>query len=466
MPSKIVESEPVSQLILSFVVIFATNIAAHVNAQTPSPIVITNCNVVSVNDGRIIPKQMILIKDGLIASTGPMQESSVPESALVIDGTDKYVIPGLVDMHVHIGHKSELLSFLMNGVTTVCNMGGDYVDLFSDERIDILELKKQVESGTVIGPAIYSAGQALDGDPRTGPYQRALPNTTAAAEAVMEQKKNGFDFIKIYDSMDEPLLKTITRTAAEAELAVVGHIPEKVSINKLLNSGVKLVAHGEEFYPAFEDSEDIELTAKSLAKQVKESGVAVTPNSAFIRRMIDQLEDLPTVLDDPKVKNLAPRVRRWWNPQYNFYTTRDEPAKFLEQTRRKYQWLMILVRELHKAGVPLLTGTDASIPGALPGYSMMEEFKDLDAAGLSAAEILRTATINPAKFILDNTSASTRFGKVRAGYRADLVLLNQNPLENISALDQSVIGVVFNGRWATKESLRKLLDEQVKKFDR
>jgi imidazolonepropionase-like amidohydrolase len=249
-------------------------------------------------------------------------------------------------------------------------------------------------------------------------------------------------------------------------LAVVGHIPENVSINKLLNSGVKLIAHGEEFYPAFEDSQDFELTAQNLAKQVKQAGVAVTPNSAFIRRMIDQLEDLPKVLEDPKVKNLAPRVIRWWNPRYNFYTTRDEPAKFLEQTKRKYKWLMIFVRELHKAGVPLLTGTDASIPGALPGYSMMEEFKDLETAGLSAAEILRTATINSARFILDNTPTNIRFGEIREGYRADLVLLDQNPLEKTSALDQSIVGVVFNGRWAKKESLRKLLDEKVEKFDR
>ena len=182
--------------------------------------------------------------------------------------------------------------------------------------------------------------------------------------------------------------------------------------------------------------------------------------------MIAQLEDLTKVLEDEKVKDLSPRVRRWWNPRYNFYTTRDEPKKFLEQTKRKYKWLIIFVRELHKAGVPLLTGTDSSIPGALPGYAMMEEFKDLETAGLSAAEILRTATINPAKFILENTSASTGFGEIREGYRADLVLLNRNPMKNISSMDQSIVGVVFNGRWATKESLRKLLDAQVKKFDR
>ena len=232
-------------------------------------LVITNCHVVSVKDGKVIPNQVVLIEDGVISFAGPTQNIEYPKSAQIIDGTGKFVMPGLVDMHVHIGHESELLSYLLNGVTTVCNMGGDYQDLFSDERIDILKLREQVAAGQVMGPRIFTAGQALDGDPRTGPYQRALSSPAAAAEAVMEQKKKGFDFIKIYDALDEQLLKTITRTAAEAELAVVGHIPEKAGVNKTLISGVKLIAHGEEFYPAFEDSDDFELTARcKLARYV------------------------------------------------------------------------------------------------------------------------------------------------------------------------------------------------------
>lgn len=430
----------------------------------PPALVITNCQVVSVRDGRVLPEQMVVIERGVISYAGPMQESGYPESARVIDGAGKFVMPGLVDMHVHIGHESELTSYLLHGVTTVCNLGGDYVDLFSDESIDICELRSHVASGAVIGPRIYSAGQALDGDPRTGPFQRALSSPAAAAEAVLEQKSHGFDFIKVYDALDEPTLMAIVRAAANSELAVIGHIPELPGVEKTLVSGVQLIAHAEEFYPVFEEVDDFEDTARKLAVRVKQSGVTVIPNTAFVRRLIAQLDDLPKVLADERVDLLAPRVRRWWLPEYNYYTRRDNPAQFLADTTRKYEWLIPLVAELHRAGVPLITGTDSSIPGALPGSSMLEEFRDLHSAGLTPLEILQTATLNPARFLHEHTSPTIEMGEVRTGYRADLLLLNKNPMDNLFELNETIVGVVFNGRYSTREELQQLLMEQVEDF--
>lgn len=254
--------------------------------DAPKLIAITGCNLVSIEKGELQTDQTILIGEGTILSVGPLRDAAIGPSAVIIDGTNKYVMPGLVDMHIHLGDESELLLYLVNGVTSVCNMGGDYVDLFSDQRIDILKLKKQIASGQVVGPTIYSAGQALDGDPRTGPYQRALSGVAAAAEAVLEQKKAGFDFIKIYDAIDEALLGAIVRSAADTKLAVVGHIPEEVGVNKTLASGVKLIAHGEEFYPAFADSDDFDQTARSTLPSLLTITLLPTASLARFRRAV------------------------------------------------------------------------------------------------------------------------------------------------------------------------------------
>lgn len=431
-------------------------------AQGPN-LVIKNCTVVSVSDGKLIRNQWIQIENGLISYVGSQPDIVFSNSTHIVDGTGKFILPGLVDMHVHIGHESELTSYLLHGVTTVCNLSGDYVDLFSDERIDICKLRSKVASGQVIGPRIFSAGQALDGDPRTGPFQRALTGPVPAAEAVLEQKRAGFDFIKVYDSLDEPTLNAIIRTAADCDLAVIGHIPEKLSVPRTISSGIQLIAHAEEFYSVFEETQDIERTARELAAVVKKSGVSVTPNTAFIRRMIEQLENLDAVLADEQVKFLAPRVRRWWTPRYNYYTNRENPEKFLAEAKRKYQWLIPLVKELHQADVPLITGTDSSIPGALPGSSMFEEFKDLEAAGLKPLEIVQTATLRPARFLKEHTPHKAS-GRVRENFAADLLLLDRNPLEHFKELDTILIGVIFNGRYVTTRELRKLLVEQTKEF--
>jgi imidazolonepropionase-like amidohydrolase len=167
------------------------------------------------------------------------------------------------------------------------------------------------------------------------------------------------------------------------------------------------------------------------------------------------------VLPDDQVKFLASRVRRWSTPQYNYYTRRENPEKLLAGTKQKYKWLIPFVRELHRADVPLITGTDSSIPGALPGASMFEEFADLESSGLRAVEILQTATLNPALFLKKHTSHAAS-GRVRKGFAADLLLLDKNPLDHLSELDQIMIGVIFNGRYATKTELRKLLIGQTK----
>ncbi len=425
-------------------------------------IILANCSIVDIGNSTILKDCHILIKGQQIAKVAVGKELSISTNAKTIDASGLFVMPGLVDMHVHIGHPSELLSYLVHGVTTVCNMGGDHIDLFTNQRLDVLKLKERVASGKQIGPAIFSAGQALDGNPRTGPYQRALNGPAQGVEAVIEQKQKGFDLIKVYDSMNEETLKAICIAAEREKMVVAGHIPESVGIDRSIRAGVRLIAHAEEFYPAFQDINNFESVAESLAKKLKSAEVAVISNSSYVRMIVQQLEDIESVLANPKVKQLVPQVRRWWNPKYNWYLKRENPQAFLAECKRKRSWLLPLVKALNNEGVLLLSGSDAALPGALPGYAMMEEFRDLQLAGLSASDILKTATLNPAKFINLHIDPDYRIGVIRESYRSDLLLLNQNPLNEVTNISNSLEAIIVQGHYFSRTALEHKLNETLK----
>ena len=431
-------------------------------ASDPS-IVFENCNVISMVDDQVLEQQSVVVSGDVITAIAPADRLTLPSDVERIDCAGGYVLPGLTDAHVHIGDASELLLYLRYGVTTVFNLGGDYIDLFASERLDVLALRDSVARGDLPGPTIFTTGQSLDGDPATGPFQRALPSDSAAVEAVLEQQAAGYDFIKGYDNLSTERLAALVSAADDAGVPFFGHIPEAVGIDGTLASGMDVITHGEEFYPRFEDVSDLETTIRDLAAEVKAAGVYVIPNTAFIRRLALQLEDLDTQLARPDVRYLAPRVRVWWDPQYNYYTNRDNLDAFLLQTQQKYEWLLPLVAELHAQGVPLLTGTDASIPVALPGSSIHDELDDLVAAGLSPYEAIRTASSQVGEFAAEHLPQQTPFGTIQVGNRADMILVAQNPLDSISNL-RDMEGVLVRGQWHTPTSLTERLNDATASF--
>lgn len=153
----------------------------------------------------------------------------------------------------------------------------------------------------------------------------------------------------------------------------------------------------------------------------------------------------------------------WWEPRYNYYVNRDDPAAFLEQSRRRHAWIRRLVRALHDQDVPLLAGSDASIPVALPRRALHEELQDLVASGLSTYEALRTATANVQSFMSTHRPQRGTFGTIAVGHRADLVVLDGNPIESLDALD-AVHGVVLRGTWLTESALLELRERETESF--
>ncbi|NNK49682.1 MAG: hypothetical protein HKP01_12485, partial [Gemmatimonadetes bacterium] len=166
-------------------------------------LVLEGCRVITMRSSDVLEGVTIVVNADTIAAMGSDGTLLVPDSVPRLDCKGDFVLPGLTDAHVHIGHPTELISYLLSGVTTVFNLGGDHIDLFSGDRLDVLQLQDSVAAGRYPGPTIYSAGQALDGDPPTGPYQLGLASAEEAAEAVRQQFERGFDFIKVYDGLDE-----------------------------------------------------------------------------------------------------------------------------------------------------------------------------------------------------------------------------------------------------------------------
>lgn len=422
-------------------------------------LVLEDCNLITMRSPEVRSGMTVVVDADTIAAIGSDGSFRVPAGTATVDCEGRYVLPGLTDAHVHLGHRTELLSYLIGGVTTVFNLGGDHLDLFSGDRVSVLALRDSVAAGLLTGPTIYSAGQSLDADPATGPFQRPLSSVEEAEAAVFEQFEAGFDFIKVYDALDTTLHSAIIAASGELGMPVFGHIPEAVGVQSTLVSGQAVITHAEEFYPVVESAPDLDGAIRQLALDIRESEIAVIPNGAFIDGLIRQLEDLDRELARPEVNYLAPAVRVWWDPKYNYYVNRDEPQTFLERNRVVSAWIEQLVGELHAHGVLLLAGSDASIPVALPGPALHEELAALVQAGLTPYEALQAATANIEAFMTAHHPRERGFGTIAVGSRADLVILEADPLDSLDNLE-AIVGIVLRGEWREAAQLRILRDQE------
>jgi imidazolonepropionase-like amidohydrolase len=421
-------------------------------------------NVAAVIDVTVIPMdserhllhQTVVIRDGLIAELGPSGAVEVPAGAERIDGTGLYLMPGLIDSHVHLRDPTELLSYLAHGVTTVVQLSGP-----SGNIPDVGELRERVGRGEILGPTIYMSGRILDGDPRIFPGVSTIVRTPdEAREAVKAQLSAGVDVIKVYNNLRADELQAVTSAAHQQGLSVWGHIPRidgrATALQVALAAGLDVIAHGEEvfFTMLYRDVEDQldrervptvdqELMTQAV-RRIQEDGVAVMPNLSFVAMTRAQLDDLQRLWADPEVQFLHPTILNMWKTQNP--TSRPDLRRFDLRERGKQVVVRQLTLALNDAGVPLFLGTDASAPGMFPGKSAHIELTELAAAGLTPFQALATGTSNPGRFLTKHVRGNPPVGTVTVGSRADLLLLNADPLRDISHLAR-IAGVVVRGKW-------------------
>ena len=404
-------------------------------------LVLLGGNVIDVASGETLRNRDIWIIGDRIDSITPGGEKKVPQGTETIDVRNHYVVPGLVDAHVHLDHVDELELYTALGVTTVFNMRG---------LPRHLEWRDAIARGELDGPTIYTAGDYMDGYP---PYMQPLmsfDNPEEAAISVREQRDAGYDMIKVYARLTLEQLEAITAAADEVGLPVVGHCSGNYSLEELVAAGQLNVAHSQDMLRWYVDENYDPAQLAQIVETLGASSTTVTANLSWTAGLIRQAEDLEGLVAESVARSLPPAILQPFRRANNRYVRRG--IDWLPDVKARLKVQNGLIRDLHAAGVPLLAGSDASTSGVLPGTSLILEIELLVDAGLSPLDALRAATLAPGRFVNAYIDPDARFGKVAEGYRADLLVLAADPLEDVSRL-RDAAGVVVRGRWSDRDNL-------------
>lgn len=402
--------------------------------KSPDAIAFIGVNVIITGREQILENQTVIVSGEKITEIGPSTNTRVPRGALKIDGTGKYLMPGLVDMHAHLNSPKEFPLYLANGVTTVFNLNG---------RLAHLKWREEIKQGTMAGPNIYSCGPTI----------RVLKKAEDARRIMEEQNKAGYDSIKIYNWVSKEAYEVLIEEAGKRDMLFVGHIPREPGFEGVLKAR-QAIAHAEEFiYTFFDNNVDDDSRLTQAVQKTREAGVPVIATLVAFDHIIQQAENLPALLAKPEMKYLAPWVRSEWSPEKNLYKKKFANPESITYLNKSIALQKKLIQSLRKAGVRVLTGTDAMNMGVVPGFSLHEELRNLIDIGFTSFEAILAATLHPADFL----SRSGEFGSVSVGQRADLVLTEGNPMEDISRISRPA-GVMVRGRWLPQSELQRMLD--------
>jgi len=405
-----------------------------------------NVNVVPMDADHVIPRQTVLIRDGRIAEIGPVGEVEIPDHATRIQGRERYLMPGLVDMHVHIFDDDELPLYLANGITTVRNMWGWDMHL---------KLRQQVLNGALKGPTIYTAGAIIDGNPPQLPGSAIVETPTEAEKVVAEQARAGYDFIKVYNGLKPNAYAALILAARKYGLPVVGHVPSAVGLHGVLVAGQRSIEHlwGYDAAVAADTTAtwssllDVTKIAK-ISDATRRAGVWNTPTLNVLERGDMSAAESEAFQARPELRYLPSFYKRFCcGSAYDPEDDLPEDERALRKANR-----LRVVKALYDAGAELLLGSDTGNPFVLPGYALHDELQLLVEAGLTPYQAIRAGTRNAAFFL----EALAEFGTVEMGKRADLLLVGSNPLSDVSTIEQPV-GVMIRGQWLPSEEIQQML---------
>ncbi len=407
-------------------------------------IAITHVAVVDVEHGVLHTDQTVLVRDGAIVAVGPAADATTPAGATVVDGRGKFLMPGMADMHVHLYTEGDLLTYVANGITTVRNMAGDTTHL---------AMRRRVASGTIIGPRIVTAGPVVEAAPLSHPDNVRLEDPRAVRAELLRQRAAGYDFVKVYNRLSQPVYDSVTVVARAFGMPVAGHVPLSVGIDGALAARQHSIEHfrgyivsllpyaaGAASDTAFRDWSvgwtriDASRIAPLVARTVA-AGVWNVPTFTFTVHELSPAAAHAALLERPELRYLSlaglpsDRAKAGY---LRAFTDADYAA-----TQHGLDAQFRLLRALDAAGAGLLVGTDSW----LSGFAFADELDLMVRAGLTPARVLRMATLDAARFL----GESDDWGSVAAGRRADLVLLDGDPLADI-ANARRVHAVVLNGR--------------------
>lgn len=450
-------------------------------APEPSTVLFEDVAVVDVVAGATREHRAVLTAGGEIvdvrAAGDSWADQEIAARAARIDGSGLFLIPGLADMHVHNWQPTEHEVYLAFGVTRVRNLFG--VPLH-------LRFREQSAAGERPMPRYTTAGPIVDGDPPIWPNSRKVTDAATGRAAVAEQKEAGYDFVKIYNRVPREAFFALAEEARERGVPFGGHVPDAVTLEEALTSGMRFIEHLTGTIAAAQgaDAEWSKLSEEErqaldryqrtalLAGGVTEEGIARVVEASCAAGVWH----VPTLLVQERIRGSAadkarwseldamrwvdPMSRRMWNPS-NDFRLQDVSEEQLAAARSALPVYRRIVKALHDAGCELMLGTDTPNPFVFPGFSVHEELQRFVDAGLEPAAALRLATWAPARFL----GVEDREGRVAPGYVADLVLLGSDPTVDIAA-SRDLRGVMIRGTWLDRGALDRMLESAAERYDR
>lgn len=425
-------------------------------------IVFKSVNVVPMDRESILENQVVIVKNGKIQYIGNDKKAKYRKNAIVIDGQGRYLMPGLAEMHAHVPPiddiepmKDVLLLFAANGITTIRGMLG---------HPKHLELRSMVNSGQIPGPRFYTSGPALNGE--------SVQTQDQAIAMVKEEKQAGYDFLKILPGLTKDNFDAMARTAHEQDIPFAGHVSFKVGVWKAIEAKQQTIDHLDAFVEGLvpdmknisEDdaglfgmyiADKVDSTRiPVLMKALRENNVWVVPTQSLAERWMTPEKTAEDFRADAEMKYMDKKTLDNWSRVKT--DLMNDPKYDPEKVRAYINLRRKLIYECNRTGVGLLLGCDAPQIFNVPGISTHHELKYLVDAGLSPYQALKTGTINVGVFY-----KQPGMGVVKQGANGDLVLLNANPLEDISNTTK-IEGVLVGGRWMN----RGTLDEVLKKLEK
>lgn len=431
-------------------------------------------NVIPMDRERVLTNQTVLVRNGAIAEIGDAKKVKVPKDAVRVDGTGKYLIPGLVDTHTHLLSDSdefpdsiapdELRVMVANGVTTVRFMIG---------TPELLELRARSARGEIAAPTIFVASPHLTGRKQGNDFVVKTPDE--AREAVKKSKAAGYDFIKITTFIDAPVYEAAVDEAAKQNIRVVGHADSRfVGVERawkakqqiehldgymelllrddapMKGSVSDLYIYNPDNWKSFDYIDESKIP--EIARKTVASNPYVNPTQHFMKNTFGQARSEESIRAQPDFKFYPEKVQNQW---LDFY----KKNRFINQVplEKRARWVELrnkLIVAIHNAGGKIMAGSDTPEFLFLYGFSQHRELKALADAGLSDYAVLAAGTRNAHEFL----GTIGKVGTVEKGKQADLILLNANPVENIAATENRA-GVMLKGKWYTQDELNGWLNE-------
>jgi len=435
----------------------AGRIIRHTPRRAPSAIV--NVNLIPMDREHVLPAQTVVVEGDRIVSVGPSATAKIPAGAARIDGAGKYLIPGLGEMHAHISPQanatdrdieSMLALWALNGVTTIRGMLG------APRHI---AFRDSANRGDILSPRIWTSGPSFSSG--------TVPDADSAIRMVKAEKALGYDFLKIHPGVPRDAFDSLAATADRLHIRFAGHVPLAVGLRRAIEARFWSVDHLDGFVEAMARSGPPttsqqdgffglplvalvdETRLPGLVAQAKAAGVWMVPTEGFFESMAGD-ETVEQLQARPELRWVSNNFLQSWTNGTNQF--RNDPANTREVRQRFIALRRKILKVLHDGGVGIVLGSDSPQYWNAPGFSLIRELGSYVAAGLTPYQALATGTSNIARFLGNEAEAGT----IAAGKRADLILLDANPLADIANVGRKA-GVMIGGRWLSREEIEKRL---------